>query len=108
MGRGQTHLPVSQPKKSLRSVRLHMQAFILRPEEKQTLNTQKHTHIRRGLGVNQKQCYMQTDQGKSEALRIGREIVREFLTRERGILIICVYSKSEFVIAPVRNFHPHL
>lgn len=51
----------------------NMQAFTVRPEEK--TNTE-HTHSH-GTGCKSKACSMQTDQGKSEALRVGRKIVIE-------------------------------
>lgn len=48
---------------------------------------------------------MQTDPRKSEALRMRRKIVREFITRERGILIMFVCLKREFFIVPARHVH---
>lgn len=78
----------------------NMKALTPRPEEKQTLNTHSHPQ---GTGCKSKTCCMQTDPRKSEALRMRRKIVREFITRERGILIIFVYWKTEFFIVPERH-----
>lgn len=60
-------------------------------------HTGPHSHSQ-GTGCKSKACYMQTDQGKSGALRMRRKIVREFITRERGTLVICVSFKSIFFL----------
>lgn len=52
-------------------MRSNMQAFTLRPDD--TTNTE-HTHSL-GTGCKSNACYMQTDQGKSEAPRMRRKIV---------------------------------
>lgn len=85
----------------------NMQAFTAGAGGKTNI---EHTGSRsHGTGCKSKACYMQTDQGKSGARRMGRKTVREFITREWGTLIICVSFKSIFFFpfyCSCENFPP--